>query len=68
MRNERRTFAQRTTRGAALSLLGSVLLGAVATWLPACKEQSRTEEAVEELRDEAGDAKEQIEDEIDDHT
>jgi hypothetical protein len=65
-RIERRALARRAPRGAALPLLGALLLGAVA-WLPACQED-RVDEAVEELRDEARDAKEELEDEVDDHT
>jgi hypothetical protein len=65
-RIERRALARRAPRGAALPLLGALLLGAVA-WLPACQED-RVDEAVEELRDEARDAKEALEDEVDDHT
>ena len=67
-RIERRARARRAPRGAALPLLGAFLLGAVVVaWLPACQED-RVDEAVEEFRDEAQDAKEAIEDEVDDHT
>jgi hypothetical protein len=53
----------RRTLGVAL------LLGAVASCLPACQEErGGVGEAVEELRDEAGDAADEIEDEIDDNT
>ena len=57
-------------RGAALPLLGAVLLGALASLFGACSDDRRggVDEAVEELRDEAMDAKEEIEDEIDDNT
>jgi hypothetical protein len=65
---ERRVLARRAPRGAALSLLGTLLLAAVATWLPACRDDGGVDEAVEELKDEAGDAKDEIKDEIDDHT
>jgi hypothetical protein len=64
-RIERRALRRRASRGAALPLLASLLLGAV--WLPACQED-RVGEAVEELKDEAHDAKKEIEDEVDDHT
>ena len=65
-RIERRALARRAPRGSALALLGVLMLGAMA-WLPACQED-RGEEAIEELQDEAHDAKKQIEDEVDDHT
>ncbi len=68
MSTERRTLARKLTRGAALPLLGALLLGATATWLPACKDDGGIDEAVEELKDEAGDAKDEIKDEIDDHS
>ena len=57
-------------RGAALPLLGAVLLGAAASLFSACSDNRRggVDEAVEELRDEAKDTKEEIEDEVDDHT
>ena len=57
-------------RGAALPLLGAALLGAAANLFSACSDDRRggVDEAVEELRDEAMDAKEEVEDEVDDHT
>ena len=66
-RIERRALRRRASRGAALPLLASLLLGAAVVWLPACQED-RVDEAVEELKDEAHDAKKEIEDEVDDHT
>lgn len=53
---------------AAMPLLGAALLCATAGWLPACSDRGGVDEAVEELKDEAKDTKEAIEDEVDDHT
>ena len=58
---------RRTRRGAVLPLLGALLLGA-ASWLPACSGERDVDEAIEELKDEAMDARDEIEDEVDDHT
>jgi hypothetical protein len=65
-RIERRALRRTAPRGAAWPLLAALLLGSVA-WLPACQED-RVDEAVEELKDEAHDAKKELEDEVDDHT
>lgn len=63
------TSAQRANRGAAVPFLGTILLAAVVTGLPACeKKDGGVSEAVEEIQDEAKDAKDEIKDEIDDHT
>jgi hypothetical protein len=60
-------FGRRRTRGGVV--LASLLLGLGVSTLAACQdERSRGSEAMEELKDEAGDAKDEIEDEIDDHT
>lgn len=68
MSTQRRTLVRKITRGAALPLLGALLLGATASGLSACKDDGGVDEAVEELKDEVGDAKDEIKDEIDDHT
>ena len=71
MKNEngRWTRASLSGRAIGLPLVGWLLLAAVATGLPACEEKkSRFGEAVEEVEDEAKDAKDAIKDEIDDHT
>jgi hypothetical protein len=53
---------------AAMPVLGAALLCAAAGSLPACSDRGGVDEAVEELKDEAKDTKEAVEDEIDDHT
>jgi hypothetical protein len=68
-RGDRRALVRRAHRGAAVPLLGALLLGAVAAWLPACQQdEDRLGEAMEELKDEAMDAADEVEDEVDDHT
>ena len=63
------TSVQRANRVAAVPLLGTLLLAAVVTGLPACeKKDGGVSEAVEEIQDEAKDAKDEIKDEIDDHS
>ena len=63
---DRRAFVQLTARGAAFSLLG-LALGSTAC---SRREQGpgNVDEALEELREGAMDAKDELEDEIDDHT
>ncbi len=58
----------RASRGAAVRILGAVLLAGGAFSLTACEERSPMDEFVEEVEDEAKDAKEAVEDEIDDHS
>ncbi len=43
-------------------------LALMTTSMTACEERSALDEAIEEVKDEASDAKKAIEDEIDDHT
>ena len=53
----------RTSLLASIAFTIALCLGATG-----CEQQSATDEAIEEIRDEADDAKSAIEDEIDDHT
>jgi len=66
MRSERRRVSGKGRRAALL--FGLVLLGAAASWLPACRDDGGVDETMEELRDEAGDTKDEIRDEVDDAT
>jgi hypothetical protein len=66
MRSERRQVSGKGRRAALL--FGLVLLGAAASWLPACRDDGGVDETMEELRDEAGDTKDEIRDEVDDAT
>lgn len=50
------------------SILSAVMLGLSVMTLAACEDKSPLEEGVEEMKDEAGDAKREIQDEIDDHS
>lgn len=62
-------FGSNRCRLGGASTAAAILLG-VALCLNAlgCEEQSATDEAIEEIRDEADDAEREIKDEIDDHT
>lgn len=56
------------TRRAVMPFLAAALVFGATVVLPACGERSSIEEAVEEVEDEAGDAKEELADEVDDRT